>query len=76
MAKKLVAVKMLKDDATEESRHGFQGEIDLHTRMRFNHPNVISLIGVCTTEDPMMIVMEYMHYGDLRNFLVKREAVR
>ena len=37
---------------------------------QFDHENVIKLYGV-VTEAPIMIVLEYMSCGDLRNMLVK-----
>ena len=36
---------------------------------QFDHENVIKLYGV-VTEDPAMIVLEYMSQGDLRSFLI------
>lgn len=38
----------------------------------FNHPNVLSLLGVCVgydTEDVLKIVIPYMVNGDLKSFL-------
>lgn len=29
------------------------------------HPNVVALIGYCTVEQPMLMVMEYVGCGDL-----------
>ena len=37
---------------------------------KFEHDNVVHMIGVCTTEDPMYIIMELMLHGDLRGFLL------
>ena len=43
---------------------------------KFNHPNILSLIGVCIIPEeavPLM-VMPYMHHGDIRSFIKsKRE---
>ena len=36
---------------------------------QFSHPNVISLVGVVTRADPVMIVIEFMDNGSLDNFL-------
>ena len=36
---------------------------------QFDHENVIKLYGV-VTEDPVMIVLEYMSHGDLNSFLI------
>jgi hypothetical protein len=38
---------------------------------QFNHPNICSLVGVCTlpTTEPTLIVLEYMHLGALHGYL-------
>ena len=33
---------------------------------RFDHKNVIKLLGVCTRTEPVYTVMEFMLYGDLK----------
>ena len=43
---------------------------------KFNHPNVLSLIGVCIIPEeavPLM-VMPYMHHGDVRSFIKSKRA--
>ena len=37
---------------------------------QFDHENVVKLYGV-VTEAPIMIVLEYMPHGDLKNLLLK-----
>ena len=37
---------------------------------QFVHNNVVQLHGVVTEEENMMIVLEYMSKGDLREFLI------
>lgn len=29
------------------------------------HPNVVSLLGCCTIKQPLLMIMEYVGYGDL-----------
>ncbi len=38
---------------------------------QFNHPNIVSLTGVCTLPptEPTLIVLEYMHLGALNGYL-------
>jgi serine/threonine protein kinase len=38
---------------------------------QFNHPNIVSLTGVCTLPEtePTLIVLEYMHLGALHGYL-------
>lgn len=33
-------------------------------------PNIVRVLGVCTTEEPMCMIVEYMKYGDLNQFLL------
>ena len=63
-----VAVKTLNDNASAQDRVRFLQEAAI--MCKFNHPNVIKLYGV-VTEAPIMIVLEYMSHGSLRNFLMQ-----
>ena len=31
--------------------------------------NIVRVLGVCTQEDPLCVIVEYMKYGDLNQFL-------
>lgn len=63
----LVAVKMLKDDATEDLQDDFEKEACLLAE--FDHPNIVKLLGVCAIGRPMCLLFEYMGKGDLNEFL-------
>lgn len=63
----LVAVKMLKEDASETVQTDFEREASL--MVQFDHPNIIRLLGVCTLGKPMCLIFEYMNKGDLNGFL-------
>ncbi|XP_055386456.1 atrial natriuretic peptide receptor 2-like isoform X2 [Condylostylus longicornis] len=65
-----VAVKTLKVGASTEDRLDFLCEAE--AMKRFDHKNIIKLIGVCLQSEPMYTIMEFMLYGDLRNFLLAR----
>lgn len=41
---------------------------------KFNHPNIVKVLGVCVDNDPVYIIMELMPAGDLLKFL--RDAKR
>lgn len=41
---------------------------------RLKDPNVVSLLGVCTQEEPFCVVVEYMKHGDLNQFLQSHVA--
>ncbi|TKR94331.1 hypothetical protein L596_008626 [Steinernema carpocapsae] len=59
-----VAVKTLKPGSLSvDSRIKFLREANLMLKIR--HPNVIRLFGVCTTREPIMIVMEIAPGGSL-----------
>lgn len=39
---------------------------------RFNHKNIVKLLGVCTRNEPVYTVMEFILYGDLKTYLLAR----
>uniref|UniRef100_A0A674CZP8 Discoidin domain-containing receptor 2 n=1 Tax=Salmo trutta TaxID=8032 RepID=A0A674CZP8_SALTR len=67
----LVAVKQLRADATNNARNDFLKEIKIMSRL--NDPNIIQLLCVCVSSDPLCMVTEYMDNGDLNMFLSQRE---
>ncbi|XP_073808071.1 discoidin domain-containing receptor 2 [Danio rerio] len=67
----LVAVKQLRADATSNARNDFLKEIKIMSRL--NNPNIIQLLCVCVSSDPLCMVTEYMENGDLNMFLSQRE---
>uniref|UniRef100_A0A7M4EMI0 Tyrosine-protein kinase receptor n=1 Tax=Crocodylus porosus TaxID=8502 RepID=A0A7M4EMI0_CROPO len=64
--KMLVAVKALKE-ATESARLDFQREAELLTVLQ--HEHIVRFYGVCTDDEPLIMVFEYMKHGDLNRFL-------
>ncbi|KAF4533477.1 hypothetical protein B566_EDAN016565 [Ephemera danica] len=63
----LVAVKMLKEEASEDLQVDFEREACLLAE--FEHPNIVKLLGVCAIGRPMCLLFEYMGRGDLNEFL-------
>lgn len=63
----IVAVKMLKDDASDDMQDDFEKEACLLAE--FDHPNIVKLLGVCAVGRPMCLLFEYMGKGDLNEFL-------
>ena len=63
-----VAVKTLNSQCSESDRVKFLREAAIMGQ--FVHNNVVQLHGVVTEEENMMIVLEYMPKGDLREFLI------
>ena len=64
-----VAVKTLNSQCSESNRVKFLREAAIMGQ--FVHNNVVQLHGVVTEEENMMIVLEYMPKGDLKNNLLK-----
>ncbi|GLH00495.1 Insulin-like receptor [Gryllus bimaculatus] len=65
-----VAVKTLKVGSTTEEKLDFLSEAEV--MKRFEHKNVVKLLGVCTKNEPVYTVMEFMLYGDLKTYLLAR----
>lgn len=63
----LVAVKMLKDEASSDMQVDFEREACLLSE--FDHPNIVKLLGVCAIGRPMCLLFEFMGRGDLNEFL-------
>ena len=62
-----VAVKMLKEDATDDMQTDFEREALILSE--FDHPNIVKLFGVCALGKPMCLLFEFMARGDLANYL-------
>ncbi|XP_030641458.1 epithelial discoidin domain-containing receptor 1 [Chanos chanos] len=66
----LVAVKILRPDASKNARNDFLKEVKILSRLK--DPNIIRLLGVCVSTDPLCMVTEYMESGDLNQYLSSR----
>ncbi|KAM9352996.1 epithelial discoidin domain-containing receptor 1 [Symphorus nematophorus] len=66
----LVAVKILRPDASKNARNDFLKEVKILSRLK--DPNIIRLLGVCVSSDPLCMVTEYMECGDLNQYLSHR----
>lgn len=65
-----VAVKTLKMGSSREEKLDFLSEAE--SMKRFDHKNIVKLLGVCTKNEPFYTIMEYMLYGDLKTYLLAR----
>ncbi|XP_067277730.1 fibroblast growth factor receptor 2 isoform X3 [Pseudorasbora parva] len=63
-----VAVKMLKDDATEKDLSDLVSEMEM-MKMIGRHKNIINLLGACTQDGPLYVIVEYASKGNLREYL-------
>ena len=63
-----VAVKTTKADCSEKEKAELMKEMSVMTRLV--HPNIVRLYGVVTVNVPApWLVLEYLPYGDLKNYL-------
>ncbi|KAM6157291.1 proto-oncogene tyrosine-protein kinase receptor Ret isoform 12-T12 [Erethizon dorsatum] len=62
-----VAVKMLKENASQSELRDLMSEFNLLKQV--NHPHVIRLYGACSQDGPLLLIVEYAKYGSLRGFL-------
>jgi len=69
----VVAVKMLKEDHTENELLGLVKEVEI-MKMVGRHENIVNLLGVCSQPlgQPLLVVLEFAHLGNLREFVQKR----
>ena len=62
-----VAVKVRKEWTNDRTKKKFFHEAAL--MHKFNHPNILKLLGVCIEEEPFCMLFEYMDCGDLDSYL-------
>ena len=48
-------------------RFDFHREVKIMCRLK--DPNIVRVLGVCSQDDPLCVIVEYMKYGDLNQFL-------
>ena len=65
----MVAVKALREDASNTEQKQFRSEAKLMNE--FNHGNIVKFCGVCFEGEPLYMIFEYMPNGDLHDFLRK-----
>lgn len=65
IGKSTVAVKTIKNGADKTEKDDLLSEYNLLKDV--NHPNVVKLLGACTTQDgPFYLIIEYAKHGSLR----------
>ncbi|XP_078379878.1 uncharacterized protein LOC144662808 [Oculina patagonica] len=69
-----VAVKMLKENAPDSDRKDLLSELELMKKLK-PHPHVIKLLGCVTETDPLLVLIEYVPYGDLLGYLRKSRGL-
>ncbi|XP_041253381.1 fibroblast growth factor receptor 4 isoform X2 [Onychostruthus taczanowskii] len=66
-----VAVKMLKDNATDKDLADLISEMEM-MKLMDKHKNIINLLGVCTQDGPLYVIVEFAAKGNLREYLRAR----
>ncbi|XP_068727472.1 tyrosine-protein kinase receptor torso-like isoform X2 [Montipora capricornis] len=73
---KIVAVKELHENATEEQKNEFLDEIET-MKVVGKNPNVLNFVGCWTTATPLRLIVEYIPHGDLLQWLrAKRSKIK
>ena len=49
-------------------------EREVRTLARLQDANIVRVLGVCTREEPLAMVVEYMEHGDLNQYLQQHVA--
>ncbi|CAL4166812.1 unnamed protein product, partial [Meganyctiphanes norvegica] len=65
--KQMVAVKTLRLEASHSIRCDFEREVSLLARLR--DPHIVGVVGICSREEPLCMLVEYMEHGDLNQYL-------
>lgn len=68
----IVAVKSLKDDATQQEHNDFIKEVEVMktVKEKGNHINIVNFLGCCTYNGPLCVIVEYCKKGNLRDYLL------
>ena len=64
-------IQLCLDDPSETQKEEFTFEIE-QMKMLGSHKNVVSMVGCCTLEEKMFLVIEYVPCGDLLTWLRRR----
>ncbi|XP_048258042.1 fibroblast growth factor receptor 3-like isoform X2 [Haliotis rufescens] len=70
-----VAVKMVKETATDAMKEDFYHELVIVRKLP-THVNVVAYLGCVTASDPALMIMEYVNGGDLLTYLRKRRPAK
>ncbi|CAK9831600.1 Tyrosine kinase receptor Cad96Ca [Anthophora retusa] len=65
---RLVAVKTVKEGASEREKEDLVRELEIMQQLG-SHPNVVTLLGCCTEQEPHYLILEYVMYGKLLAYL-------
>jgi len=69
-----VAIKKLKENAPETDRRDLLSELEIIKQLK-PHPHVIKLLGCVTESEPLLVLIEYVPFGDLLGYLRKSRGL-
>lgn len=72
--KETVAVKMVKEGHTDSDMTSLVREMEV-MKMIGKHINIINLLGCCSQDGPLYVIVEYAPNGNLKDFLKKNLAM-
>ncbi|CAD7003841.1 fibroblast growth factor receptor homolog 1 [Ceratitis capitata] len=70
----IVAVKMVKDEHTDADMASLVREMEV-MKMIGKHINIINLLGCCTQNGPLWVIVEFAPHGNLKDFLKKNRPM-
>lgn len=70
----IVAVKMVKEGHTDSDMTSLVREMEV-MKMIGKHLNIINLLGCCSQDGPLYVIVEYAPHGNLKDFLKKNLAM-
>uniref|UniRef100_A0A8D8T4X1 receptor protein-tyrosine kinase n=1 Tax=Cacopsylla melanoneura TaxID=428564 RepID=A0A8D8T4X1_9HEMI len=65
-----VAVKMLKEDHLDAHMIALVSEVEV-MKMIGKHDNILNLLGVCSQNGPLYVIVEFAQHNNLKDFLIK-----
>ena len=69
-----VAIKCLPEGSSEKDYNDMANELKLMTHIG-HHQNIVNLLGACTINGPLWLILEYCPHGDLLTFLRSRKEL-
>lgn len=72
--REIVAVKMVKEGHTDADITSLVREMEV-MKMIGRHINIINLLGCCSQDGPLYVIVEYAPHGNLKEFLQKNIAL-
>ncbi|KAL1449672.1 hypothetical protein WDU94_002157 [Cyamophila willieti] len=68
-----VAVKMLREDHLDAEMIALVSEVEV-MKIIGKHVNIINLLGVCSQDGPLYVIVEFAQHNNLRDFLIKHRS--